>query len=144
GFEADSVRVETALLKLGPMLTRRGFLEVTAAAGLTWPSPEQAAPAPSPAAAHYPVHFRKAAPWDSLARYLEPGHDEFTAEKEAAETTAHLNRLLELRELPLAADFRGASPLPVRYTPISEGVFSSEYDPHDQDFQSGLHRWVTS
>src|SRR5690349_13089030 len=124
------------------MVTRRRFLEAAAMAGLASPLREQAAPAT--ASVTYPVRFRKAAPWDALARYLEPGQDEFTVEKEAAGITAHLDRLLELRELPLSPEFQGASPMPVRHKPVSDGVFEAEFNPDDQDFRSGLQRWVTS
>jgi tetratricopeptide (TPR) repeat protein len=124
------------------MVTRRRFLNTAAMGSLASAFPQYAAP--SPATAPFPVRFRKAAPWDSLSRYLEPGQDEFTAEKQAAAITAHLDRLLELRELPFSPEFQGASPMPVRHKPISDGVFEAEFNPGDQDVRSGLRRWVTS
>jgi Flp pilus assembly protein TadD len=124
-----------------PRVTRRRFFETAAAAGLVLPLAE---PAPAPAGAAYPVRFRKAAPWDSLFQYIEPGHDEFVVEKQAAEITSHLNRLLENRDLPLSPSFQGASPMPARQTHVANGVFRAEFDPTDKDFQAGLTRWVKS
>ena len=45
-------------------------------------------------AAPFPVHFRKPSPHEQLARYIQPGNDEFAAEAEAAQvhkvlTAAH-------------------------------------------------------
>ncbi len=61
-------------------MTRRQFAAALAAAGLT--------PSPSPAAIPFPVHFKKANPFDSVLRYVEPGADEFKGEKEAADLEA--------------------------------------------------------
>jgi tetratricopeptide (TPR) repeat protein len=125
-------------------VTRRRFLETAAAAGLVCPLLEHAAPTPFAAPAAYPVHFLKATPWDSLFPYIEPGQDEFIVEKQAAEITVHLNRLLDLRDLPLSPDFQGTSPMPVRHTQVADGVFRAEFNPADQGFRPGLQRWVRS
>src|SRR5215471_9028979 len=127
-----------------PRVTRRRFFETAAAGGLVWSLPGHAAPAPIPVPAVYPVRFRKAAPWDSLFPYIEPGNDEFIVEKQAAEITAHLNRLLELRDLPLSPQFQGASPMPVQYTQVADGVFRAEFNPAEQGFRPGLKCWVRS
>src|SRR5712692_3512963 len=119
-------------------VTRRRFFETAAATGLVWPLPERARAAP------YPVRFRKQNPWDALFPQIEPGHDEFVIEKQAAEITAHMNRLVELRLLPLAPDFQGASPMPVRHRQMADGVFQAEFDPADHGFREGLERWLDS
>src|SRR5712691_3495937 len=127
-----------------PRVTRRRFFETAAATGLVWPLLEHAAPAPFAAPAVYPVHFRKVAPWDSLSPYIEPGKDEFLIEKQVAEITAHLNRLLELGDLPLSPEFRGTSPMPVRHAQVADGVFRAEFNPADGGFRPGLQYWVRS
>src|SRR5579864_421941 len=129
---------------MAPRVSRRRFIETAAATGLVWSLPAHAAPAPDSAPANYPVHFRKASPWDSLAPLIEPGQDEFTAEKDAADITAHLNRLLDLRTLPLAPDFQGASPMPVRHKQVADGVFQAEFQADDRAFREGLERWLES
>ncbi len=129
---------------MAPRLTRRRFLESAAATGLAWSLTERAAPAPFSATEPYPVRFRRTNPWDALSAYMEPGHDEFTIEKQAAEVSRHLDRLLKIRALPLAADFQGASPMPARHTPVAEGVFQAEFNPADHDFERGLVRWLDS
>src|SRR5579864_8212340 len=129
---------------MAPRVSRRRFIETAAATGLVWSLPAHAAPAPDSAPANYPVHFRKASPWDSLAPLIEPGQDEFTAEKDAADITAHLNRLLDLRTLPLAPDFQGASPMPVRHKQVADSVFQGEFQAGDRAFREGLERWLES
>jgi hypothetical protein len=84
----------------------------------------------------------KAHPYESLFAYIEPGHDEFGSEKQAAEITAHLERLPRTRILPLDIGFQGASPMPVRYRAVAEGVAQAEYDLLDQNFQTGLAKWL--
>lgn len=127
-----------------PRVTRRRFLEAIASAGLAWSLPQRAAPAPLAAPAAYPVRFKKSNPWDALLPFLEPGHDEFIEEKYAAEIAARLNRLLELRALPLAPDFTGSSPVPAGYKTIASGVREAEFNPADRDFSGGLGRWLDS
>lgn len=119
-------------------LTRRRFLGSAAAAGL-W----QALPTPA-AGAEWPVSFPRPNPYEALARYLEPGQDGFPGEKRAAEITAHLERMIQTRVLPLAPDFHGLSPLPARYKPVATGVSEAEFDPADRRFAEGLQRWVES
>lgn len=55
-------------------MTRRELLAFAAAAALR---PRHVSAAP------FPVHFRKPAPHEQLARYIQPGADEFTGEVEA-------------------------------------------------------------
>ncbi len=119
-------------------VTRRRFFQGAAAAGLLWALPERLYPAP------FHVSFPKPNPYESLLAFLEPGHDEFTVEKRAMEITAHLERLVETRSLPLGNGFEGASPLPARYKTVAEGVLRAEFDPADRNFQAGLEKWLKS
>lgn len=64
-------------------MNRRQFLGTLAAAGLARPRHCAAAP--------FPVHFRKASPHETLARYIAPGSDEFTGEKSAMELAQALS-----------------------------------------------------
>jgi tetratricopeptide (TPR) repeat protein len=109
------------------------------AAGLSRPRAGPAAPPPE-----WAVRLRRPNPYEALARYIEPGHDEFTGEKPAAEVEQQLERMIETRALPLAAGFHGSSPLPARYKPVAGGVWEAEFDPADRDFASGLRRWIES
>jgi tetratricopeptide (TPR) repeat protein len=128
---------ETRLDGVGS-LNRRGFLAGIAAAGFPWALPERALAAP------FPVRFRRSHPYESLFQFIEPGHDEFAIEKQAAEITAHLERLPQTRSLPLSADFQGRSPMPARYVDVAEGVARAEFDPSDKRFEQGLKNWLDS
>ncbi len=123
---------------MGPRLTRRRFLGTAAAAGLLWSRAQVAQPE------IFPVRFRRANPYEALAQFIEPGHDAFAIEKQAAEITAHLKGLLEKRTLPLAPDFQGASPLPVRYEMVAPEVSRAAFRPADRRFEEGLEGWLAS
>jgi tetratricopeptide (TPR) repeat protein len=73
-----------------------------AAAGMAWSWPSRA----GPTANVFPVHFRKPNPYETLRSMVEPGHDEFTAEKEAADTEARWKRILTARPFSLGDDFQ--------------------------------------
>ena len=103
-----------------PALTRRQFIGSLAACGLAWPRHIAAAP--------FPVRLRKASPYEPLVPYILPGNDEFAGEKTAMEIVSALSQLIETRALPLAADFRGASPSPVRYRAVAADAFEAEFD----------------
>lgn len=118
-------------------LTRRRFLESAGALSLC--SAVRSYPA-SP----LEVHFRKAHPYESLFRFIEPGHDDFEVEKTAAEIESHLEKLIEKRSLPLAEGFRGISPMPARYRRIADGIALAEYDAADEQFERGLAKWIDS
>ena len=45
----------------------------------------------------FPVHYAKPNPYDAVLRYVEPGSDEFTGEKEAVELEARLSASLPAR-----------------------------------------------
>src|SRR5580704_2388702 len=71
---------------------------------------------------------RPRSPYEALLRDIEPGHDSFPLEKEAFQIAARLKELTFKRALPLAPDFRGSSPLPVRHVAVAEGVSRAEFD----------------
>ncbi len=87
---------------------------------------------------------RPRSPYEALLRDIEPGHDGFPLEKAAFEIAARLKDLTLARSLPLAPDFRGSSPLPVRHLPVAEGVSRAEFDPSDAAFGTGLKKWLDS
>jgi tetratricopeptide (TPR) repeat protein len=117
-------------------MNRRQFIGTLAATSLLRPRHCAAAP--------FPVQFRKASPHEALASYIPPGSDEFPQEKTAMEIISVLERLSETRTLPVAADFRGRSPLPSRYRPIASDTFEAEYASTDSSFEDGLKKWVDS
>src|SRR5579862_5026594 len=106
----------------GQSWTRRQLLFRGAAAGMAWSWPSRAAPTPSV----FPVRFRKPNPYESLRPLIEPGHDEFTIEKEAAEIAARWQRALVARSVQLADGFRGTSPV----------------SGNDHAFQKGFEEWI--
>src|SRR5260370_36185959 len=117
-------------------MNRRQFIGVLSAMALL--RPEHCAAAP------FPVHFRKASPYESLAQYISPGTDEFAGEKTAMDIIATLRRLTETQSLPLAPNFTGKSPSPVRYRPVAADVFEAEFGPATESFEDGLKKWLAS
>ena len=117
-------------------MTRRQFIGSLAACGLAWPRHIAAAP--------FPVRLRKASPYEPLVPYILPGNDEFAGEKTAMEIVSALSQLIETRALPLAADFRGASPSPVRYRAVAADAFEAEFDQAAGGFEAGLRAWLAS
>ena len=117
-------------------MNRRQFIGTFAATALLRPKHCAAAP--------FPVRFRKLSPYEALAPYILPGNDDFGVEKTAAEITSVLDRLHETRALPISADFRGGSPLPVRYRPVAAEVFEAEFSPLAGSFEEGLRKWLAS
>ena len=109
-------------------MNRRHFIGSVAAAGLLRAS-----------AADVKVEIvRPRSPYEALLRDIEPGHDDFPLEKEAFEIAARL------KQLTLTPDFRGSSPLPVRYAPVAEGVSRAKFDFADAAFDAGLKKWLAS
>ncbi len=100
-----------------------------------------AAPPRALALSPFPVHFRKPSPYQDVLAYVEPGKDGFPGEKTAAEIEARLRDLLAVRDLPLAPDFRGTSPLPIRYRTVAEGVDAAEFGAN-RPFREGLAGWI--
>jgi len=120
------------------MLTRRRLLRSGAAAGLAWSWPVHASTPPAP----FPVHFRKLNPYESLRNLVEPGHDEFTVEKDAAAATARWNRLLSTGAVPMAGGFQRSTPMPARYKEVAPNIFSAEFDRTDTGFEAGMGHWI--
>ena len=98
---------------------RREFLAALASLGLV--------PSKGLGSTRYPVHLRKANPYDGVLAHVEAGTDEFPFEKEALEIERKLAAMLRGGELPLANDFTGASPLPLRYRTVAPGVSEAEF-----------------
>jgi Flp pilus assembly protein TadD len=107
-----------------------------------FPAGDAAVTHPAP----FPVHFRRKPYYESLVPYIEPGHDGFPLEKDAAEITSQLNRLSKIRSLPLSSDFQGPSPVPARYQRVSEDVHRAEFDEHElldiARYQTALKQWL--
>ena len=119
-----------------PPIGRREFLAALASSGLLFPSRGFSA-------TRYPVRFRKPSPYDSVLAHTEPGTDEFPFEKEAQEIEERLRTVIRGAPLPLSDDFRGASPMPLRYKPIADGVAEADFGSED-DFHHGLEHWIAS
>ena len=60
------------------------------------------------------------------------------------EIVTRLQSLTESRALPLAQDFRGVSPLPLRYRAVAPDCFEAEFDAAPGDIEAGLRKWVDS
>ena len=119
-------------------MTRRRFLGSTAAAGFAWSWPASVKGAPVP----FPVQYRKLNPYEKLRPLLEPGHDTFAVEAQAAAISDRWKRSIGTGSLLTAEGFRGSSPLPKSYKNIAEGVAVAEYDKPDHGFESGLKQWI--
>jgi tetratricopeptide (TPR) repeat protein len=120
-------------------LSRRRLLQGAAAGPLYWILPR-----PPLIGAPFPIRLRKSHPYESLFASIQPGHDEFAGEKDAVEITAHLDRLLQTRQLPLTGTFRGLSPLPAHYERVADDIARAKFDAKDTRFSEGLAKWVDS
>jgi len=114
---------------------RREFLAALASLGLV--------PSRGLGSTRYPVHLRKANPYDGVLAHVVAGTDEFPFEKEALEIEGNLSAMLRGMELPVASDFTGASVMPLRYRTIASGVSEAEFGAEGA-FQDGLARWIQS
>src|SRR6266850_1408938 len=100
-------------------ITRRDFVRSTASLSLclatqargviALPVPQSSGPVLTPAP--FTVHYRQQPQYESLVPYIDPGHDAFPIEKEAAEITSHLKRLVETLTIPISSSFQGFSPV---------------------------------
>ena len=121
------------------MIDRRQFLLGAALGGFTWRLPELAKAAP------FPVRTPRTYPYEHLFSFIEPGHDEFTGEKTAAEIAGALDKLMATRALPLDPAFRGVSPLPTQYRTVAPDVSAAEFDrAAAKNFSDGLASWLDS
>ena len=100
-------------------MRRREFLAALAALELL--------PSRSSGSIRYTPRFRKPNPFDSALSHIQAGSDEFLWEKEAQKIEERLTAMLRGEALPLAAGYRGTSPLPLRYRRIAEGVSEAEF-----------------
>jgi tetratricopeptide (TPR) repeat protein len=116
----------------GYKLRRRDFLGAFAALAL----PNSASASPT----RYPVHFRKANPFDAALAHIDPGSDEFPLEKQAQEIESRLAAMMNGKALPLASGFRGAPLIPKRYIRIAEDVAEAEFGEGAPDFTP----WIKS
>ncbi len=103
-----------------------------------WSSPRSAPAAP------FPFRPRKQPSYESLFQYVEPGRDKFPVEKEAAQITSALDRMIQTGATPLAAGFRGVSPMPVRYHRVADDVAEAVFDSSDRNFDAGMQKWLNS
>ena len=97
-------------------------------------------PSALPGSTKFPVHFRKPSPYEALVPFTDPAADVFRCEKEAANVERHLNAWLRGEPLPFAANFKGSSPLPVRYKKVADGVHEAEFG-STENFVEGLQKW---
>src|SRR5262245_3318894 len=135
-------------------MNRREFLRSTMAGGTAlylppqWmsSSPFQARQQSVP----FPIQFRKPNPYTSIYACIEPGHDEFPEEKRVEQITAILHVAVEGRSFPLAADFQGSPPLPVRYETVESDskndpiIQNAVFGGAGQSFSEGVQHWIES
>ncbi|HEY3440737.1 MAG TPA: FG-GAP-like repeat-containing protein [Paludibaculum sp.] len=116
-------------------MKRREFLASIAGAGFSASRGRAFAP--------YPVKFRLPPPYAASMQFVEPGLDEFPAEKVAMAIESGLRAAFRGGQAPLAVDCSGASPAPREYRNIgpgvSEGVFGG-----DTDVAAGWKKWRAS
>ncbi|MGH9618296.1 MAG: FG-GAP-like repeat-containing protein, partial [Bryobacteraceae bacterium] len=74
-------------------------------------------------------------------KYILPGQDEFTGEKEAFVIRKALERAFQSKRLPLAPGARIASPLAKSYRAIAPDLHEAVYDPSGT---GGWDRWIES
>lgn len=98
----------------------------------SWPAAARSAPVP------FPVRFRKPNPYENLRVLVEPGHDAFAVEAEAAAIEKRWSGSLSTGAAPLAEGFQGSSPLP-RYDRIGDNIFVAKFE--GGDFAAGFKRW---
>ncbi len=117
-------------------MNRREFISGLALAAFLKPKHCSADP--------FPAHFRRASPYESLTQYIVPGGDEFPEEKAAMEITSALRQLISKRAVPLAPDFKGSSPAPVRYRAVADDVGEAEFSAGPSSFVDGFQEWLAS
>ncbi len=124
---------------MGPVTTapigRRRFLAALASVGFF--------PRIARSAEPFPVHYRKANPYESVLGHVEPGDDDFPKEKEAAEIEHRLSRILAGEQPPLASNFEGAGPYAIHYHSVAVGVSEAEFGSR-LAFDEGLRQWLQS
>jgi Tfp pilus assembly protein PilF len=81
------------------------------------------------------------APYLALQKYLEPGFDEFTGEKTAADLVKLLHSAIANRHLPVASKFQGKSICPASYRAIAEDLRAAVFTDTEGD---GWSDWLAS
>src|SRR5579884_4238932 len=84
---------------------------------------------------------RRIAPWETLRKCIEPGTDEFTEEKEAAEIRAHLETAFRTRKLPNEL-FEGHSPWPREYRSQNSDLKEAIWNQQDKRISEGFAKWA--
>lgn len=116
-------------------MKRRDFLYVLAAGGLRVPRGHAYSP--------YPVKFRLPAPYEAAQKFVEPGLDEFPAEKQAMEIESTLRTALDSGRLPADEKCTGSSPAPREYRAIGPGVSEAVFG-GGEGIAAGWKRWRES
>ena len=117
-------------------MNRREFLAALAVA--------RSLPASAATATTSPNSNHGLSPYAAALRKIDPDGDDFACEKAAKLIEGQFARLLTTRSLPLAPDFHGISPHPVRYSALAEHVERAEFDTSDTRFLQGLREWIDS
>ena len=115
-------------------MKRREFLAALAAAGFA---------RPGHAAAPFPVKYRQLPPYAAALSFVEPGLDEFPAEKAALEIESRLREGLLGGRMAFAAGCGGRSPAAAEYREIASGVVAGVFA-EDGAVESGWKRWRES
>ncbi|MCX6628807.1 MAG: FG-GAP-like repeat-containing protein [Candidatus Solibacter sp.] len=116
-------------------MNRRDFLAACAASGLFASKGHASAP--------FPVKFRLQPPYAKALAMVEPGLDEFPAEKTALEIEARLLAASRDGQLPCAPDCRAVSPKAREYRNLAPGVAAAVFgDPGDA--AAGWREWRES
>ena len=118
-------------------VSRRDFLVATTAAFSAF----DGSPMAAASEASEPEH---AATYLALAKYIEPGNDEFRGEKTAMEIRAALHQAVSSMHLPLTPSVEGFSPAPQRYDRLAKDVESAVFNREDRAIQSGWQAWIRS
>ena len=116
-------------------MNRRDFLAAFAATGLFASKGHASAP--------FPVKFRRQPPYAHALAMVEPGLDEFPAEKAALQVEARLQTAFQDGKLPCAPGCRGVSPKPREYRNVAPGVAAAVFG-DSGDAASGWNEWRES
>ena len=100
-------------------------------------------PIPLPAADRQGFQLHQPEPCGDLRAMVDAAADAFPAETRGVEVESILSSLLDRRELPLAHDIPGSSPMPARY--VGDGrVLQADFRNGSVGFAAGLTRWIES
>ena len=91
----------------------------------------------------FPVRFREPPPCADLRPFVDPSADTFDRETRGVRIEQTLRRTFLGGHLPLAAGFRGESPMPARYVP-SDRFLRAEFKDNAEGFTKGMRRWFAA